>query len=638
MTFLFLPGLLTLLALPIIVWLHLRRSRLKRVIVPSLMLWQHLPVPQTVKRRRWLPLTLLLLLHLLVAALLGLAIGFPYGVTSIATRRQHTAIIIDTSTSMGARDGAGGTRLDDARSQARGWFNQMSGDDRMTLIEAGQQARLLTSGTVGSRVLLEQELDTLVPGGESTDIAGALILAQTLLNQPDEKGQPYDTTPIVVLSDLTQPAEPIQIGHTLEWNRIGGNPGNRALVALAARPRGNRSTSGYNVFARVANYGDSGLTTQLNLYADDVLVDRHNVMLKPNGEVGLRWDVPAGTRVVRTEIDGQDMLPIDDTASLNLQPARPLKTLLVSSNPGTLEHALQAVPGVNLVTMGPGAYQTSPLVSRADLVVFDGTLTATVSWPDGGVLVVNPPVESQSLLLVSPAQPLAKPVTLKVEEQGQTLLDGLNLSGVDFGLVGRLQQPDWAHPVLSAGDVPLIVQGQLEQRKIAIWTFDLNQSSITTRLAFPLLVARTVQDLSPLPLPSTLVPGSPLMIEPGPHTQTVEVTAPDHTTRRMDVEKATRLLMLDDLVEPGLYTIQEKKGGDILYESYVAVNAGTPQESDLRPHPAPNVSGVLSIAAASAEHRLTSTENEKAQPLWSWFMLAALTIGMIEWIYIQFKA
>ena len=77
MTFLLPLGLLALLTLPVILLLHLLRERRRRVAVPSLLHWQNLPRKREGERIRRLPLTLLLLLHLLVAALIGLALGWP---------------------------------------------------------------------------------------------------------------------------------------------------------------------------------------------------------------------------------------------------------------------------------------------------------------------------------------------------------------------------------------------------------------------------------------------------------------------------------------------------------------------------------------------------------------------------------
>src|SRR5215208_5705787 len=118
MTFLLPLGLLALLTLPVILLLHLLRERRRRVAVPSLLHWQNLPRRPEGERIRRLPLTLLLLLHLLVAGLLGVALGQPQLAGAPNNAARQTAIVIDTSTSMAA--GAGTTtRFAQAQTRAR---------------------------------------------------------------------------------------------------------------------------------------------------------------------------------------------------------------------------------------------------------------------------------------------------------------------------------------------------------------------------------------------------------------------------------------------------------------------------------------------------------------------------------------
>src|SRR5919198_2765146 len=105
MTFLIPIGLLALLSLPIIIVLHLLRERRRRVTVPSLLHWLDVPRRREGERIRRLPLTLLLLLHLLIAGLLGLALGQPQLTGAPNNAARQTAIVLDTSTSMAARAG-----------------------------------------------------------------------------------------------------------------------------------------------------------------------------------------------------------------------------------------------------------------------------------------------------------------------------------------------------------------------------------------------------------------------------------------------------------------------------------------------------------------------------------------------------
>src|SRR3954466_549167 len=136
MTFLVPLGLLALLTIPIILLLHLLRERRRRVAVPSLLHWQNLPRKHEGERIRRLPLTLLLLLHLLVAALIGLALGRPQLAGALGGTARQTAIVVDISTSMAASDGAT-TRFAAARERARAALSGLGSGDRATLIAAG---------------------------------------------------------------------------------------------------------------------------------------------------------------------------------------------------------------------------------------------------------------------------------------------------------------------------------------------------------------------------------------------------------------------------------------------------------------------------------------------------------------------
>jgi hypothetical protein len=641
-------GLLALLALPIIVWLHLIQERRRRVVVPSLLLWQHVPRKPDARRRWRLPMTLLLLLHLLAAALLALALTQPQWLGGLLGGGTHAAVIIDTSTSMAAGD-AGGTRLEQARNQARAEINRLGGSDSLTLITAGPQANLLATGSVEQRGNLLAALDTLAIDGTGTDIAGGLTLAQAAL---EEEGGGR----ILILSDSALPelATALQDGpadlpllpqFTVEWVSVGGSLENQGIVSFAARARQNRDaterTAAY-VYARVANYSPNSLNTELRLFGDDRLLDTNEVNLPAEGEAEFTWTTPPGVEVLRAELVGQDALPADNVAYLSLSQIRPINTLLVSDTPGPLERALQVVPGIELIVIAPGNYNPDRApAAEADLTVFDTTLPAR--WPSGGVLVINPPAGTGPLLTVGDPFDLdagnrrpALRVASSAEGATGQLLEGLSLDSVNFGIVSGLQTPEWATVLLRASydeddaGWPLILRGRVAQSEVAIWTFDLEDSNLTERLAFPLLVARTVRDLTPMPLPSALLAGEPLPLQPSPRTTTIMVEPPEGESGQMVVSPTVQL---DTLTRPGIYTIVEQAEGETLYAGHTAVNAGTPVESDLRPRAIPPDLG-MTVAATEAAADGEPVRRER-QPFWPWLAVAALLVMVVEWVYVH---
>lgn len=621
MSFLAPLGLLALLTLPLIVLLHLMRERRRRVVVPSLLLWQLMPRRQEAQRRRRLPLTLLLLLHLLAAALLALALARPQWPLDLFGGEEHLALIIDTSTSMDApAPGVGaGSRLEAARARANALIGSLAGRDSVTLISAGPQAALLDRGGAQAAARLAAALDGLSAGGTGSDMRGAMTLAEAAL-----RGR--DNARIVVITDAALPTLADDLDQQrpalpVAWELVGDALDNRAVVTLAARPRG--ANGSVQIYARAVNYGTTPLRTSLRLYGDDELIDTRAVSFLPNGEVELTWSLPFGVGLLRAELDGADALPADDQAALNLLSARPIRALLVSAQPDALQRALGAVPGLTIATLDPLAYPGAPVAAEADLTVFDGYLPET--WPAGAVLAINPPPGGTLLTVGARPREAEATAALSLDAAGTATFEGVSLGSLAFGPVVEINSPDWAAAWLSRGDQPLILRGRSGQSEIAIWAFDLAQGNLTGRLAFPLLVARTVRDLAPVPLPGSALLGESIVLRPDPRADSVELIAPDGLTERFVL--ASGETMRVNLAQPGIYQIFERQGEETLFASNLPVNAGSPIESALAPRPLPAPVPVPVAGEATAE----SAE----RPLWPWLAALALFVVMVEWLYVH---
>jgi hypothetical protein len=601
MTFLAPIGLLALLALPIIFILHMLRERRRRVVVPSLLLWQRVPKRQVSERRFRIPRSLLLLLHLLIAALIGFALARPQFAGALPGSAGHTAIIIDTSTSMAAATG-GATRAAEARRRVAERVGAMGAGDRVTLISAGPTARIIGAGGPGDIVGLLAAVDQAAPGGSGFDLPGALALAEATLD-------PEYSRRIVVLSDGGAGAAPATVGVPIEWVTIGDQRANRALVNFAARQWGNQ----IQVYARVANYDALPAATTLQLIGDDELVRSENVGIAANGETELVWTLPAEYATLRAVIDGRDALPDDDQAFLNVVRARTIDALLVSDRPAVLERALEAVPGVQVTIIDPATYAAGG--RAAELTIFDSYLPE--QWPAGATLAVNPPAGS-ALLDIAPQR---DETTEELVQRG--IAGGLILSGVSFGSAARITPPEWAEVQLAAGDLPLILRGRTGEREIAIWAFDPSAGSLPTRLAFPLLMGRTVRDLGPSSLPASIPAGTSLIVRPDPRADSVRITGPGD----LDVTlAATPQVTFDTLVRPGFYLIEEQLGGEAIPVGWVGVNAGSPLEADLTPQPPPAIQAPAQDTGSALQFYATD--------IWPWLALAALLLLALEWGYL----
>jgi hypothetical protein len=597
-------GLLALLILPIILVLHLLRERRRRVAVPSLQHWLNIPRRREGERIRRLPLTLLLLLHLLIAGLLALALARPQLAGTPRGTARQTVLVIDTSTSMAAGAGAT-TRVSQAQALARDLLRELQPGDQATLIAAGPTARVVADGGAGDLAALLAALDQLRPGGDGADLAGALALAEAELDSQRERR-------IVAISDGSQAGALPPASVPIDWRTVGDEQPNRAIIDFATRLWGGK----LQLYARAANYDAAPFQTTLRLYGDNQLLDTQSVQIDADGETELTWTLPASYATLRAQLDARDALPADDQGFLAVARPRPISVLLVSAKPEALRRALTAA-GAQVAVADPSRYDDAQAGAKAVvLTVFDSFLPQ--AWPPGAALAINPPAGSPLIA----TEPSGGTIPSGELTQSGALLEGLSLGGVSFGIIQPVRTPAWATTLLARGDQPLILRGRDGEHEIAIWAFDLASGNLPTRLAFPLLVARTARDLAPAPLPAAIQAGAALPLHTVPGVTTIQVTGPDGARATMPSTTA-----LSGLTQPGFYRVEAAD-----FNGQIGVNAGSVVESDLRQRQAaPQTSNAQFIEPAQANDSL----QRRMTDLWPWLALGALALLMLEWGYIH---
>jgi Ca-activated chloride channel family protein len=575
MTFLLPVALLGLLTLPLIALLHLIQRRRVRQRIPSLQLWQGIQAHTLQPKPRRLPLTLLLILHLVMAALLALALGQPL-LQLAQNRATHTVLIIDTSSSMAATDEQP-SRLAAAQEEAATILSGLGANDSVTLIELSQQPRVLADSTSTSLQDVQAALQYLKAGGSDGALQAALNLAQATY-------RPSADTRIVVLTDRSFRAESTQtVESEVSWRTFGSDEDNVAIVAFAARqiPAG-----GHQLYARVVNHGDAPVarTLRLDLDGDEAAAEPMNLL--PQTEMEWSWSVPAGVQRASAILSGDDIQPLDDQAFLVLSEAIRTRVLLVSETPTALERALRAQRGVEVQRIAPEVYQPA---ASADLHVFIGIVPSTL--PRVPTLIVAPPAD-QTLLKVE-----GQRANLTIDTVTDERFKGIDWRPLSFQRIAQIEVPNWADIAVAGDDVPLVLTGHLNGHPVAIWTFDPDTTNLANRLQFPLLTAATLQTL--LPSTGQLKVGAvtPVQLR---HTDGFRVSAGERIT------------------QPGFYEAEEIGA--------IAINALDRDEAILSERPMPQFSV---IEPTSAEPQQTGRE------LWQPLVIAGLVILLLEWAYIN---
>jgi len=662
-------GLAALVALPIVVLLHMRHTTPQVRPVPTLRFWLAAEPERTEQTRfRRPPVTLLLLLHLLIAAALGLALARPATTQALdalglgafgglRTEPRHEIILLDGSTSMSATDTPSGrSRFEEARERALARLAGLREGDVATVVLLGTRVSTLGATDAGSLRLLRERLATLpLPGGRA-DLDAALGLTRDLL-LPELEDRVVVLTDGAVAADagvvaaLGAPVELVLLGTAAE----GRAADNVAVVDISARSTPDNPDQ-VQLFGRVMNFSGQGVNAPVVLTGDGVELGRQEVSLPANGgSQELSWPLPPGLAEATVRVDGGDALPADDAATLVLGQAEAaglsLRILLVSDAPAALQRALQALPGAEVRTELSGAFADALAGERYDLIVFEKTAPdpAAVAALGSPLLFVNPPPEGPF-----PAEgAMAEPTVSRLLAQ-DPLLAGVDLAGATFGQTPIYLLAGGQTEVVGAAEGPLVFRGEVGGQPTVVFAFDLGASNLPRRVAFPILVANAVQELAPSPLPSAVPLGDPLRYRPRAEAAAVRVSPPggepvelavndDGAAAGVDAESAgqetggaaepvagrLREIVYADTGRAGQYALQEldAEGTEVGGGRFV-VNAGHPRESDLRP--------TAGLADILAQGRGTSPEGSGRADLTDvWPLLAGLAFVLlaIEWLW-----
>lgn len=630
-------GLLAFAALPVVILLHMRNTTPLQLPVPTLRFWLEAAREQTETTRfRRPPLTLLLLLHLLIAALLAFGLTRPaasgaLGGLGLRTEPRHAIILLDGSTSMDAVDPATGqTRFDAARQVALGELDDLRQGDVATVLVLGTRVPTLEASDPAGFVTLRDRLTTLRPPGGRANLTDALSLAHDLL-------LPAQEDRVTVITDGAVRADPTVVGNLgapVDLVVVGGTEppaANVAITELSARGAPGEPNQ-QELYARVANFGPETVRVPVVLRTDTIEAGRQDATLPPDGrDVELSWRLPAGVHDVEVQVMTQDALAADDQAALILRQETnlALNILLVSDVPGPLQRALEVLPGAEVTTETSDGV-ASGISGDYDLVVFERAVPPA-TLPDAALLFVQPPPDTPFPTTGEMTAPAVANVAA-----ADPLLRGVDLSGVTFGPTTIYTPESGQAPVVAADDGPLIFRATPEGRKAVVIAFDVAQSNIRQRVAFPILVANIAAELVPSPLPSSVPLGDPLVYRPSAGAPSVVIAAPDGETTRLDVtdggdaasgEAITRQIAFADTGSPGSYTISERGPNDEeVATGRFVVNAGHPVESDLRP--AADLADVLATARATGNQDLGVGLTD----LWPALALAALIVLILEWL------
>jgi Ca-activated chloride channel homolog len=244
------------------------------------------------------------------------------------------------------------------------------------------------------------------------------------------------------------------------------------------------------VMVELENTDGRSRAVELTLFEDALPIDVRPLELPARSKTTHFFALGAsGTKFV-ARVAGQDgakdALPLDDEARVTLPQRRARRVLLVTEGQRYLESALALDRTLEVVQQKPANYRST---EGFDVAIFDRFVPSTgsavpVLWiapAEGGPFRITGSLERPFFDEVAADSPLLKSLSLR--DVNVRRAQRVELEAGDQ-VLGRSKQG------------PLVVQGTRAGQPFLALTFDARESDLVLRTAWPMLLARAIQQLT----------------------------------------------------------------------------------------------------------------------------------------------
>ena len=617
------------LALPIVL-LYILKLRRRREPVSTLMFWEQLfREKQTTSLFQKLKHLLSLLLQLLFLTLLVLAIARPqFAFITKAARR--IILIIDHSASMNAlvssdeeRESnrvASNSRLESAKQRALRMVEGLRFMDEMMVISCHAKPTIHSPFT-NHQKSLRQAIQSIQPTDINTNLEPALDLAYAVAQtKPSAEIVIFSDFQVVsedMLTQLQNPCEEVEL-HLLQ---VGAASDNVGITQFRVR-KSLVNAFDYQTLLTVINASEEEKKCNVELYFNEDLFDVRPYTLAPGeskSEIFSNFTFEGGQ--LKAVLDAADALRTDNVAYAALPKREHIPVLLVTEENPFLEKALSVDENLDLSVTTPEDYDAK--ATGYHIVIFDRFNPPTLG--DGNYVIIYPPKNSDAPASWKIGAPLETPI-ITDWERTHPILRHVHLENVQIGEAYHVTPPATAEVLARSFEDPVLFVEVTPNRKIVFAAIDILQSDLPLRIAFPVIIANTIQWFQ----------GSSGIEEYHLHTgevltwkahgdgtdlpMTVTITGPGDRTWKTAVERGE--ILFDRTEIAGFYTL---KIGD--NEKMWAVNLADESESHIGVDTA--VEGLL------AEHVTLSGSSLLRYPPWVYLVFLAAVLSVVEWFLYQ---
>ena len=585
-----------------VVFLYWLKPPLRRVIVPSTLLWDRLLKEK--KRntffdrlRWWISLMLALTSALSVAA----GIGRPE-LSSPGRGIRNITVVIDNSATMATRTGDGFTRWEHAVAHAGRFLRRGSASGKFLILDTSGQA------------------PTRDPGDRRSALETLARLTVSLGGEPEFPDLPEVESEVFFVSDgvMVDGAPPdatlisvFEPAHNVGITAFG-------IEALPAEPRR------YHAFVQMKNASPVAKLITLRLSGSVEGGIRDTLTLQA-GETRARF-IPLGSfgrGPVRAVVTADsDAFAADDYAFGFLPIRSQTRVALITPGSLYLENVLADEPRLSLEVMRPAQYSSEV---SADVYIFDRFAPPEV--PGGPALLFLPPdvewltrtldvVEVPEVPGWNPAHPVLRFVALedlRIDRAARIAVpaDRESRPQPSLGEPGRVSTSEI---VVGNRTLPLVLVTDQADRIIRV-SFALEDSNFPLQPGFPIFLANAMQWLMDEQVALARAPGR------------IEVPIPMATVTDLEGTEIVAWPLSDRTVfladQPGLYTVVAEGERRLR----VAVNLASVERTSVNDSDvaADEITAAASIVVAGAEPG-------PSEELWIFLLLLALLLVVAEWV------
>ena len=596
-------GLLGLLAIPLILFIHLFQRRFPRLDVGGLHLWIS---PEQVKtagvRRDRIPITRSLILELLIAALLACLLAQPKLANLSGT--THWVFVLDDSASMLAESTDGVSFREKAIQEIEARVDDSGRGARVTLVLTGPRPTMLAGPAVDWKTA-RQALSEWTPQKTKHQFQAAWDMAAAMT---------VSSGKLAFLTDSV--SDSLLVPGKMEVVSVGSVLPNLAFET--ARWSIDPASLQANLYLRIRNFGDSAADTFIIGSVNNQEIFRQQVELPASQSRPFSVPIPGGIKSVNVSLESSaDRLATDSRLVLIEPGLRSLKY----KNLLPPDHSAYSSIG-RLVNSMVNVVEASSL-EEADLVFspLDQLNSVTESIKSNHVWQVSIGPASLDSATLEDATNTSGPFLV---DRRNPILEGVALQGTIWS--GIQSVPVGMSPMISVGPKILFGENESANHRRFLFNIDFQRSNFADSPDFPILFSNLIQQCR------NTKPGlrrwnyqlnEIVAFQLDPKLINTERTSPLRMVHQANETVLPRLaaVELPPLTQTGVYEIFDQQA----LLARFAANFFDGEESDLSKLKTAVVAPRISSNAVTVETELSP---------WIWILLIGLGLALAIWNWI----